>query len=293
MAFNLAKLKASVAELKESQSQGGGGDWPLTVFLPNGLHRGRLVVDPLGELFCQYMSYGYFNKGIRDPDSLPAEKLSEGFKNELAELVEKEFKPRGLWKFNRKPVFLVWFYLTQTDSPSEDWEVGKLYCIIGNNRLRDAVTSFLSSMAEEAPDDIMSILDPNETGLQVNIENQGGAQGKCSIAVTYPTKKIPPLDLTQHVYVPLQEAYIKPGFNQEKYNALVAKYKEEVTKLKPISEYQTEEDKEEAKESPKETTPEVPEPVSQQASQDEPPFDVDEKPAAEKEDPFAKYRTNK
>lgn len=303
MAFNLEALMNKVKDYQSKSS--GDGKFPKTVFLPEGNHKGRFIVDPNGELFTEYYSIGYFNKGIRDPRGLPQEALPAGFKDYLSDVVEelREYK----YKFSPKRTFLVWFYLEETQSVEKDkWEPGNLYCIIGNARFAKAFLQFVQSIGEAAPQELQKMLTPSESSVQLQIISTAGSQGSVAISPTFPQKTSNPIDVSKHVYVSLEEAYIRPGFNQEKYNALYKEYREELDKLvasgaKKMSE---EEDQQEIPNQAQGSTPTAPEAQPQAQPQPQPspqpaqvetqqPVAQEATPPAEnptQDDPWAKFR---
>lgn len=220
-------MNALLNKVKDFKSKGeNGGGYPKTSFLPEGNHKGRFLIDPLGELFTEYYAYGYFNKGIRDPRSLPPSAFPEGFKDELSDVVEKLKEYH--WKYGAKRVFLTWFWLEDTDSKEKDrWEPHNLYCLIGNGKFASSLLNFVESMAKDAPTELQSSIDPASQGLMVNIGVTSGNQGQVQIGFSFPNKLIS-IDMKDQVYCTLEEAYIKPGFNQEKYNNLLKSYSEEL-----------------------------------------------------------------
>lgn len=230
MAITLEGLKSKVASYQVKESSGGDKKWPSCTFLPDGKHKGRFITDPNSEIFLDYWSYGYFANGVRDPKS--CKDLPSGFKDELKEIYESVLKPLNKWSYGPKNPHIAYFYLYETDSPNpENWVPDNLYVIVATKNFGEAYTSFLSSLAKDAPEDIMSSLNPEREGIILTIESKSGRDGKCSIGAGYPVKKAPPINMEGRAYLPLDDCYIKPGFSQERYDKLVAKYKEAAMKF--------------------------------------------------------------
>lgn len=228
MAFSVENLINKVDEYN-AKGQKGSGEFAKTAFLPEGKHRGRFIVDAAGEAFTSYYAYGYFNKGVRDPRNLPANLLPEGFVDELATIAQT-LSDRGKFQYKAKEVFIVPFYLEQTDNQSDNWKPNTLYYVIGNKKFSKSLTGFLGNIAKDSPNEIQRMLDPNQPSVQVEIQMTKGTSGGCNIGVAFPQKQSPAVDLTKQVYVTLEEAYIRPGFDIAKYNALLAQAKEELAK---------------------------------------------------------------
>lgn len=228
MAFSVENLINKVDEYN-AKGQKGSGEFAKTAFLPEGKHRGRFIVDAAGEAFTSYYAYGYFNKGVRDPRNLPANLLPEGFVDELATIAQT-LSDRGKFQYKAKEVFIVPFYLEQTDNQSDNWKPNTLYYVIGNKKFSKSLTGFLGNIAKDSPNEIQRMLDPNQPSVQVEIQMTKGTSGGCNIGVAFPQKQSPAVDLTKQVYVTLEEAYIRPGFDIAKYNALLTQAKEELAK---------------------------------------------------------------
>lgn len=228
MALTLDKLKAAVKSYQDKKSD--NGDWPKVVFLPEGKHKVRFIYDKNEEVMAQYSSYGYFNRGIRDPYDSPKD-LPEGFVNELDSIYKNTFAPAMKWSYGLKYNTLAYVYLYDTDSKSDNWQPGNLYVILGNNKFAESYINFLSTLAADAPEEIMKSLNPESDGVVLSLDFKFGKDGYCNIGATFPARREKAIDLTDQVWSSLETAYIKPGFNLEKYNALVAKYKEDAAKL--------------------------------------------------------------
>lgn len=291
--FSVDQLVKKVSSY-ENKGDKGKGSWAKTAFLPEGKHRGRIIVDTQGEVFTSYYAYGFFNKGVRDPRAMQAHELPENFKDELY-TVAQTLADRGKWKFRSKEVFITPFYLEWTDSKSENWEPGNLYYVIGNKKFSSSLLKFLKSVATDNPQAIQQLLDPSVSAPLLEIQMTGGQSGGCNIGVAFPQKMGDPIDLTQHTYVSLEEAYIRPEFNLEKYNVLLQAAKEELANTPEKSDKEEADNSKEfnAQPAPQTTTASVatsiPEPTEQVATRPvvtDQPAQAENKPA----NPWDKFR---
>lgn len=228
MNFNVDSLIEKCRDYENKGNRTGG--FPKTTWLPEGKHKGRFIVDSTGEVFTTYYAYGFGNKGLRDPRGLDPKELPPGFVDELA-TVTKQLKDEGKFKYAASEIFLVPFYLEDTDSRGERWEPGNLYYVIGNKKFSQSLIKFLGSIAKESPDTIQTLLDPNKSAPLIDIQFTKGTSGGCNIGVAFPQRMGDPIDLTKHVYVSLEEAYIPKGFDQSKYNNLLAEAKQALAEL--------------------------------------------------------------
>lgn len=324
--MDLNKLKDIATKLKSDKNKSNfNGEYPQAVFIPDGIHKGRFIVDPEDEVYHKMFTYGYFARGIEDPAQLTTG-LPEGFDRDnhplrqLANILMDDYKK---WGRGSKFSFLTYYYLVETDAANEDWQPGNLYCLIGNGRFADAFTDMLSSLVSDSPEHLLNSLNPAKEGPIMQITFQHGAQGKCSISPTFKTS--PPIvertaedtDETYNEkmgalgYRSLKYSYIYPGFSQEKYDALCKAYEEELQKLssgrgpdqvdekKPDTPAQEEKKPEPEKpaekpvEEKKEETPATPaedKPAEPTASESTPSTEEKKEEAPAGDDPFAKYR---
>ena len=199
------------------------------VFLPNGKHTGRFVIDSTGQSFFeQYNAYGFFNAGIRDPEDLPAEELPEVFTNDLRELYYNYLRHSRAWSRNRQQVFIFYWYLVDTDNPSDNWKPGNLYCVVGKQKVGDAVMGFVQDMISRAPEFAQSMFDPTKETYLLQMNYTAGRDGSCAISAAFPQSQTGAIDMTDRIWTPLQQAYIPPGFDKKKYDKLVEKYVKEI-----------------------------------------------------------------
>lgn len=220
MALTTDKLNAIV---KEQEKKGNHSEYPNVTFLPEGTHKGRFFVDPKDEIFLEYYTYGYFANGIRDPAGLDESELPDGFVHKLEEVAE-ELAELGYYKYRSKYNFICYFYLIETDARSDDWKPGNLYVIICNRTFSKSFINFITSLTKDAPEALIDTLSPDKTGALLTISFTGGRDGTCSIGAAFPTKQVEPTDMTDLPWIPLEDAHIRPGFNQAKYNRLLEKY---------------------------------------------------------------------
>lgn len=308
MAITLDKLKANIKKLKEqTQGQSTPGEWPNCIFLPEGTHKGRFIVDPNGDLYERYATYGYFAKGIRAPEYMDKSDLPEGFDQEnhdlkkMGEILSGDYLK---FKYGAKWNFITYFYLMETDNKSDNWQPGNLYCIICKTKFARAFNDFMSSMSDSI-EAIFEILDPSKPCVGwISMTVTGGAQGQTSITyVPHKCEAICPRqdnqtdeqwleEMGKLGYKPLNVSYIRPGFNQEKYDKLCQEYAtalDEAVANRKAKEAGAQ-PSEQIQAAPVESAPqpEVTQPVQETPSQVTP-----VPPVAQKEDVFAKWRTKK
>lgn len=226
--LTLDKLKDIVHKANKKEGT-GGGKFALTSFLPDGRHQGRFIVDPSNEIYSQYYSYGYFGKGTRTPEA--GDTLPEGFVDELKD-IHKELQGHRVYKYGPKFNMIFYFYLISTDRPSDNWKPGNLYAVIGDRKFSTSYINFITALANDAPEALLDSLNPDKSGVLLSIDYKFGRDGGCSIGAAFPQKTIDPLDLTDQVWVDLEQAYIRPGFDITRYNALLAEAKEVLEKKK-------------------------------------------------------------
>lgn len=310
MALSASALKNKIKMMKEQQNKTtSNGEWPNCVFVPEGTHKGRFIVDPDGEISDSYYTYGYFAKGIRDPQGLSAEELPEGFDVEnhplkqLSEILAGDYN-----KFARRPrcVYLIYFYLMETDNKSDNWQPGNLYCLIANKKFYSAFNSLMTGL-EDSIEELVQIMDPGSksNGWIVVSVNGSGASG--TINMSYMPHRCDPIvertptmtdeefnkEMGKLGYRTLEQSYIRPGWNQEKYDNLVAQYTAELEKLSGKSSDESEESAEDSdtEESTEETTA-----VESTSNSEEAEVESNEEQASEKpvvvntNDPFARFR---
>lgn len=226
--FTLESLMAAAGELtaRKTEQDKGNGDWPNCAFIPDGNHKGRFIIDPTNKIYFEVATHDYFRNAIICPDGDTG--VPEGFVNELTDL-NKELAESQFWKFGRKQNFMTYFWLVETDNPSDEWKPNTLYCLLGKRTFGDAYTRMITGLSKDAPEALLRILNPKVPGRLLQLTFQGGMDGTCSISPTMSEQLHEMPDLAKdHGYGPLNTAYVSPGFNQEKYDKILKKVKEEV-----------------------------------------------------------------
>lgn len=231
MELTLDFLKQSLDRYKAIKAdESGGNDAKNVVFMPEGKHRGRFIIDASGKYFySKFDAYGYFRAGVRDPsqrDSHAVEGVPEELKTHrhpLQELYYNYLRHAKKWSMGKQTVFLFYFYLVETDSPSDNWKPGNLYAVIGKRIHEEAVMAFIENMTTNAPDQIVSMLDPSSETPLLDLQYKGGTDGKCTVAPFFPLKNTGPVDTSAFDYGILDDLYIPKAFRQERYDKLVEK----------------------------------------------------------------------
>lgn len=230
MELTLDFLKQSLDSYKAIKADESGGNGAQNVvFMPEGKHRGRFIIDASGKHFyAKFDAYGYFRAGVRDPSQRESE--VEGVPEELKthrhplqELYYNYLRHAQKWSMGKQTVFLFYFYLVETDSPADNWKAGNLYAVIGKRIHEEAVMSFIENMTANAPDQIVSMLDPSAETPLLDLQYKGGKDGKCTVAPFFPLKNTGPVDTSAFDYGVLEDLYIPKMFSQERYDKLVEK----------------------------------------------------------------------
>lgn len=230
MELTLDFLKQSLDNYKAIKAdESGGNDAKNVVFMPEGKHRGRFIIDASGKHFyAKFDAYGYFRAGVRDPSQRESEVdgVPEALKTHhhpLQELYYNYLRHAQKWSMGKQIVYLFYFYLVETDSPSDNWKPGNLYAVIGKRIHEEAVMSFIENMTANAPDQIVSMLDPSAETPLLDLQYKGGKDGKCTVAPFFPLKNTGPVDTSAFDYGVLDDVYIPKMFSQERYDKLVEK----------------------------------------------------------------------
>lgn len=230
MELTLDFLKQSLDSYKAIKAdESGGNDAKNVVFMPEGKHRGRFIIDASGKHFyAKFDAYGYFRAGVRDPsqresevDGVPEELKMH--RHPLQELYYNYLRHAQKWSMGKQTVYLFYFYLVETDSPSDNWKPGNLYAVIGKRIHEEAVMSFIENMTANAPEQIVSMLDPSAETTLLDLQYKGGKDGKCTVAPFFPLKNTGPVDTSAFDYGVLDDVYIPKMFSQERYDKLVEK----------------------------------------------------------------------
>ena len=226
--LDVAGIKALAGKMKERKEKSGGtGNFPNATFLPEGSHQGRIITDPVGNLYREVRTHGYFSYGIQTPSD--CEDLPENFNYaELDDMLE-ELNEYNHWKYGLKYNILFYFFLQKTDTPSDNWKPNTLYAVIGNGKVANALTDFITALAEDSPEVLEGMLDKDVKGSPVKITVVRGNQG--SVTFTPLFSKADPV-VTDQTYQPLAQAYIREGFDKDKYVGLVKRVRKDLDEIR-------------------------------------------------------------
>ncbi|AXY86091.1 hypothetical protein [Escherichia phage vB_EcoM_IME392] len=226
--LDVAGIKALAGKMKERKEKSGGtGNFPNATFLPEGSHQGRIITDPVGNLYREVRTHGYFSYGIQTPSD--CEDLPENFNYaELDDMLE-ELNEYNHWKYGLKYNILFYFFLQKTDTPSDNWKPNTLYAVIGNGKVANALTDFITALAEDSPEVLEGMLDKDVKGSPVKITVVRGNQG--SVTFTPLFSKADPVVVDQ-TYQPLSQAYIREGFDKDKYVGLVKRVRKDLDEIR-------------------------------------------------------------
>lgn len=263
MALTKESIAAKISKISNKQKSSGNGEFPKCSFLPEGNHVMRIITDPDDEILLEYYARGYFGSGIRDIKGVDKSELPENFTDEL-DTVAKRLSDLGIWKYNSKYVCLIYVWLISTTSENENWKPNNLYCVIGDRTFSKSIQSFLIGTNSDSPDYLQKMLNPNEKGLGVKISYERskskGDRPTCNVQ-PYIGKDFNPvicdeINFEGQGYKSLNYSYISPGFNQEKYDNLLNKAREDLRQKEAYRQSSKKDEK--VKEEEEETLPEKP-----------------------------------
>lgn len=214
--------------INKSKSYGGSayeGPYTPTAFLPEGSHVVRIFVDPESNLIRNLIVHQKFGKKFRCPNHLKRIKV-DGHENlpECQACKYAEMLDQSQWMSSpgARSVSIIYMKLYETSQPSEYWEAGKVYAIIGNKKLRDAVLGMIESMAKHAREYAASIINPTTPTQKLTLTFTKGAQGAVQLN-SIPGSEAPPVELGDW-YKPLSQVFIPEEFDEKQYNEYIASY---------------------------------------------------------------------
>lgn len=212
--FNASKLKDIIDRSKaEASKRSNNSSSNVSIaFLPEGKHKIRLFFDKAGDLYRTAVTHKGPKGQVLCPDYLAERDTSREYPE--CEFC-KQAEIQDDWKLNRRFNIMTFGQLIHTDSPGDYWEAGNVYCIVGNTKYRKSIDSFLSSLYEDSAEYLMTLFDPQIPGGYLSIDVTKGTQGNIAITVI-PGKSADPI-ATEDWWKPLNEVWISPEFNDEKW----------------------------------------------------------------------------
>lgn len=226
--LDVAGIRALAGKMKDRKDKAGaGGKFPIATFLPEGSHQGRIITDPMGNLYREIRTHGYFAYGIQVPAD--CEDLPENFDYSKLDDMLEELNEYNHWKYGLKYNILFYFFLQKTDSVSDNWKPNNLYAVIGNGKVANSLTDFITALAEDSPEVLEGMLDKDIKGSPVKIAVVRGNQG--SVTFTPLFSKADPV-VTDDTYQPLSQAYIRDGYDHDKYIGLVKRVQKDLEEIR-------------------------------------------------------------
>lgn len=208
-----AEMIANLAKgMRDRKEKSGGGKYPAATFLPEGEHTVRIFTDPVGNLYRELRSNGYFSYGIQSPADCG--NLPENFDYAELDDVLEELSEYQVWKLGTKFNFMFYVHVISTNAASDNWKAGNTYVAIGNGKVASAFTDFIVALGEDSPDTLVSMLDKDVAASPVKITLVRGNQGSCTFTPLFSKAPAVPVDES---YQPLSQAYIRDGYDRDKY----------------------------------------------------------------------------
>lgn len=209
MAAALRKKKEEKASSRE--------DGPNATFFPEGESTIRVFADPLGHLYREINTHGYFFYGHQDPNDINPDDIPEHFNKTVFEKKLEELNEYQVWKFGGKYNFLIWCQVIDTKVPDENWKPGQIYVAVCPWKVAYAIQEWIISMGEDAPEVLARTFDPGQAAPGIKLTYTRGSQGSCVITNLFKENPAVALDKT---YKPLAEAYIRDGWHDDKMKEL-------------------------------------------------------------------------
>jgi len=214
--FSPNKIKQIILDNQKNSSEERTG--PAVAFLPEGRHSIRWFFDPKGEIYREVVIGRVNKKRFICPNFMSRiDKMNTYPTCRICD----EAQERDRWKDKCRYNCMVYGYLLDTKNPGEYWKAGQPYVIIGNSYLRRALVDMMENLYEDGMDMLMSMLTPNVKGFISNTSVTKGQQGNISIQVL--TKSMEALNLGDW-YLPLDQVYLKAGFELKAYEDAVEEY---------------------------------------------------------------------
>lgn len=243
--FDRSKLDAILKKAKEAAGNNNNNQnrtqYTKTAYLPEGTHKIRFFHDPKGEMIRSLRLHQTGGKRCLCPNLVnnankqnpnwaetvqnmnefwKAEKLTELPKCAVCEAAEEiDHWSSGL---GLKFPHMVYGHLYDTDKPSKYWEPGSTYAIIGKKKMKDAIISFLEVMAADAPDFLMTMLQPTVAGNITSVKVVSGTQGSVTLNAIPGQTKEPIFKSGEEPewYRPLDNVFMGLDFDLDAYDGM-------------------------------------------------------------------------
>lgn len=214
--FSLDKVRQIITENQKPAGEERSG--PSLAYLPAGKHSIRWFFDPTGELYRETKIGRVGRSRFLCPDQ--AARLDR-FGSYPKCAICKDADDNDNWRGRCRYQCMVYGYLYKTDSPSEYWQEGNAYVIMGNSKLRKALVDMLENLVDEGAELLMGMLTPTVQGFRSNTTVTKGTQG--SIAIQIMPNSVDALELDDW-YTPLAGVLVSNEFDVETYDAAVKEY---------------------------------------------------------------------
>lgn len=221
MSFSLSidKLNDLVNQSKKQSSNNNDSKRTNIAWIPEGIHKIRLVVDPDQNLFREVRNHRVEDAGrIICNNSLRklGVKQQDGSDIPECEICKMAYEVDS-WQHKPKNDIMIYGFLYATDSPSDYFKPGKPYAFIVNNRFKKAVNGLLESLVSDSADFIASAFNPTISGGFFTIKLTRGTEGLVTITPVL-QKKSDPLPNLAEWWIPLKDVWLSDSsYNSEKY----------------------------------------------------------------------------
>jgi len=221
--FDINKLNSAIAKAqKDSGAQKDNYEDRVSLgFLPEGTHKFRPFIDPNGEILRSVVAHKTDHGKVICPNWLKKTDPNGNYPDcKICELAEKVDD----WRLASRTYVISYIRLIQTSSASDYWKPGTL-ALVSNGRFRRSFLGLLSSLQEDAPDFVISLMNPSMRGGILSMDVTRGTQGSVSITVV-PGRDTDPIELGQW-YKPLSGIYIPATFDKNEYKSIFVKVYED------------------------------------------------------------------
>lgn len=233
--FTVDKVKGAIEKSKKLAGGGGqDGDYANLAYMPEGTHKIRWFFDPEGEIKRLAVIHMQSGKRCLCPQwlidhGIPIIGEKDGKPTESFDYPECEICDLSgeldEWRIGQRWTNIAYGYLFHTNVPSDYWQPGNAYAILGNNKMGNAIINSLEALVEDSEEWLMQMLNPQIAGGLTTVQYVKGSQGSCSITPIV-GKTIDPIELGDW-WKPLNEVYVNANFSVGSYRSTAAAIKRE------------------------------------------------------------------
>ena len=213
------KLQDIIDKLKNG-AELGIDDRARVAFLPEGKHQIRWFMDPNSDLFRESVMHQIAKRRVHCLDAFAQQHPDREYPPCDFCRIAKE---TGNWRLERRPQYLIYGHLCETNNESYYWQAGQTYVIVGTFRMQRALSKMMETMLkQEASDYVITMLNPKLNGFITSVGVEKGQKGYVRID-PIPAKTIPALTLGEW-YRPLSACWVPQEPNMTDYQRALAAY---------------------------------------------------------------------